>query len=150
MAADPADPLIAMPWRQRVGLRRRLKRAWREEVARRLARELVHLRVDLSGVPVVSAHSQGTIAEVEWADGTVVRLWLSHRPAVAALGSSAGEGGAVLVRADHHGHCWALYFATPAGRLPVLCRDLRVRAPQGGRPHPQEVAPTGPQPSSAA
>ncbi len=132
MAAQPADPFATMPWRQRFGLRRRLRQAWRQGVAEQRAVTLRALRAGLTGVPVQSAAYHGTITEIRYADGTVVRLWLSHRPAVKALRQAVADGVVVLVQADDHRHCWALYFSTLEGRLPLMCRDLRVRLDQGG------------------
>lgn len=134
MAAQPDDPFATLPWRQRFGLRRRLRRAWRQGMAEQRAAALHTLRAGLTGVPVHSAAYHGTIAEIGYADGTVVRLWLSHRPAVKALRQAVADGAVVLVQADDHRHCWALYFATLEGRLPLMCRDLRVRLDQGGLP----------------
>jgi hypothetical protein len=132
LADDPADPFATMPWRPRRALQRRLRRVWREGMAAQRADMLIRLRTDLTGVAVASAASSGAVTEVAWADGTVARLWLCHRPAVEALRTAGRDGHVVLVRADHHGHFWALYFATLEGRLPVLCRDLRINAGDGG------------------
>jgi hypothetical protein len=89
---------------------------------------------------VVSTDHHGTIGEIAFGDGTVVRLWLCHRPALKALRTAATEGYVVLVQADHHSHCWALYFATLEGRLPLMCRELRVRDAQGGIGAPPDPA----------
>jgi hypothetical protein len=132
MAAEPADPFAAMSWRQRAALRRRLKGAWREGVAEQRSVGLAHLRTELIGVPVLSVGWHSTISEITYADGTVVRLWLSHRPAVKALRTAVRDGVVALGRADDHGHCWALYFATREGRRALMCGDLRVRTAQGG------------------
>jgi hypothetical protein len=139
MAAEPDDPFATMSFTQRAGLKRRLKRAWREGIAQQRATALLRLRLQVTGVPLLSADYHGMIGELAWSDGTVARLWLCHRPAVKALRLAAREGVAVLVQADDHGHCWALYFATLEGRLPLLCRDLRVRDSQGGPSHPVAV-----------
>jgi hypothetical protein len=135
-AADslPVDPLATMSWRHRVGLQRRLKRAWRQGMAQQRAVALHGLRSELSGVPILAVDCRSPISEITFADGTVIRLWLSHRPSVKALRTAVREGPVVMSRADDHGHCWALYFATADGRRPLMCRDLKLRPAQGGLP----------------
>jgi hypothetical protein len=113
-------------------LRRQLRRAWREGLAEQQADSLSRLRNELLGVPVVSADFRSGWGEITFGDGAVVRLWQCHRPAIRALRVAAREGDVVLVQADNHGHCWALYFGTLEGRLPIMCRDLRARSAQGG------------------
>lgn len=139
MAAEPDDPFATMSFTQRAGLKRRLKQAWREGIAQQRATALLRLRLQMTGVPLLAADYHGMIGELTWSDGAVARLWLCHRPAVKALRLAARDGFAVLVQADDHGHCWALYFSTLEGRLPLLCRDLRVHDAQGGPSRPVAV-----------
>jgi hypothetical protein len=130
--AAALDPFAALSWRQRVGLRHRLRKAWKAGVADQHADSLARLREDLIGVPVLSADDRHTIGEIACANGLVIRTWLSYRPAMRALAAAAAGGDVALVHAADHGHCWALYFSTLEGRLPLMCRDLRVRRNQGG------------------
>jgi hypothetical protein len=132
MAAQPDDFFTVLPWRQRFGLRRRLRRAWRDGLAEQQADSLTRLRTELLGQPVANIEFRSGLGELTYANGVVVRLWMCHRPAIRALRCAARDGDAVLVEAANHGHCWALYFGTLEGRLPIICRDLRVRNEQGG------------------
>jgi hypothetical protein len=132
VGAGPEDPFAAIPFRDRISLRRRLRRTWRESVAERRAESLQRLRGELHGALLRSSTYRGQLSELVFEDGVTVRLWTCHRPAIKALCAATRNGDVRLIRADHHGHCWALYFATLEGRLPVICRDLLVHDDFGG------------------
>lgn len=85
------------------------------------------------------------VAELEFADGRLVRLAQVHPPAAVALDRACQRGPVELAEAAHPGPVWALYFRVnpPAGggpglpaRRPLLGRTAVVGWSQGGRPVP--------------
>jgi hypothetical protein len=145
----PADPFVALSWRERISLRRQLKRSWRAGLAARNHATLQALHAHVLGATPAAVEHKDGIAEVRFDDGTTVRMTPCHRPTVRALRAAVRAGGVYLAQAAHHGQCWGLYFVTRDGRLPVLALELRV-VPAGGRGGGDTIRAVGPDDRAAA
>jgi len=129
------DPLSELPAWTRWSLQRRLRRAWREEMSERRSTTVALLR-SLSGAEVLAVADAGpdrdarAVTDVRL-EGWNLRLDRCHWPTVVGLAAQLERGPVALIEARHHGRLWGLYFDTAAQRIPLLTRDVRVRADQG-------------------
>ncbi len=147
---DSADPFAQLSGRQRRGLQRGLRRAWKMGRAERDGTVLETLRERSERVPLshVRIDQAGAIqvTEISFLDGCKVRLGFCHRPTISELIEATKSGLVTLQRIVKHGDFWGLYFMTPRGALPVIAGEAMIMPAGGGQPSgppPADLVPRG-------